>query len=733
MVQSDGYSRAFNQLCHMMSLSKDGRVEEAIDNLVLTILYMEPKLKFDKQIRNAISEQFGTTLTVTQVSESIERIGIAGKLTEMNPVVLSTEERQAIEARIGDSEALEKNVKSDWFDLVQSEFELEGHILETLWSSLKDYMAQVFKQHGVQTIRFFDPAFQGNDEMNVSLDTFLKSAYEKFDEIHSNIKRATFDELVELFFNMRSPRKSQYISQSLDSTFTFFALNAAEELSEFLQSSIPELTILIDTNFIYELIGLDEKVRDDLSGELISIIKDSNLPIKLYFHPETRGEYLRTLDAASRELRYFPDKNELRPKWTSNQSQNQLMLGNLSAIARKYHQSNSKQTISLDVFLEKYSQFELLLSVNGINEYHNLPDIDHRDIQSLSRDYEVYLPAEIHKSKSVIKHDMILMKTVEKIRNPNARGIGVGAFFLTNDNQLYSFDWYFIRNHGVTGVTIQPGQFLQLLRPLIKTTSDFDKRFVETIAKTSFRSAATKYTGETEQTLLSYLSQYADVPQEIAMKMLSNAYFIENLKQYDKGSLEFKNVIEDEIAKHQTEALKAEIERSQDLEQNVSVLQEQLDQFRRQREHDKLETEKAREHDKLETEKAIEEVRRKYEERISEGQKYSEEKELQKEREKQKEKEMIENQLEQERAKFRWLLGFFIVFVGIMFIWVFPAYFVDWQWLETHPHRRGLQIATSLIIVGLVWTFADKNHRREALFGIVLAAVLTIAQIIGAS
>ena len=75
--------------------------------------------------------------------------------------------------------------------------------------------------------------------------------------------------------------------------------------------------------------------------------------------------------------------------------------------------------------------------------------------------------------------------------------------------------------------------------------------------------------------------------------------------------------------------------------------------------------------------------------------------------------------------------GIIVLVIGILAIFTGPDY-LQWSWLENHPHRLGLQLSAVLFLLGVLWSVLDWNNERKRLaFGsLVIATVLVALQIV---
>ena len=118
---------AFRQLCHMLSLSKTGKVQSAVDNLVLTTFNIDPKIgdgKDPNEVATAVSTYFDVTLDIGDVRLAVEKHLKAGRLqidrtTDPGCIVLSPQTRATVATRIEEAAQLENEVQAEWLTIAQ--------------------------------------------------------------------------------------------------------------------------------------------------------------------------------------------------------------------------------------------------------------------------------------------------------------------------------------------------------------------------------------------------------------------------------------------------------------------------------------------------------------------------------------------------------------------------------------------------------------------------------------
>jgi hypothetical protein len=720
MAGNIDYPRVFNRLAHTLAISQQGKLNEAVDNLILTALTLSCEVRSVKrnEIGEVIQTCFGLTLNDDLLRSSVDRLMTKGELLQDPPskhLLVSPSARASIEVRIEDAQVLEVRVKTEWLESVAHTSNEECRA--ELWACLSAYMARAFQRHGAQTIMLLSPNVPLREENRKQLSIYMEEA------IHETCAQIPHDvalDAVQQFFRKSTPLRTKYVTQLLDGTFTYFALTVDRATSVYLRDTISPLTLFLDTNFIFGVLDLHSHPLNEVSQQLVAFIKKNQLPFKLLYHEATFKEFERTLDALASRLK--------GTKWQPSVSRVAVRSGRLSGVELRYHELNAQAPLDPDVFLSKYAYLPELLDDWGFqifkpsSETKQQTDERHRLVAEYGDHVERHRKLG-PKPYDALNHDITVWQTVRRMRSNGSSVFHVGAFFLTTDYYFYSFDWQNLRQPKALGITVLPDQFFQLLRPFVPSTDDSNHGFVETFAIPEFRTVATDYTA-TVGRVLSFLNTYADVSEDTAVKILANEVLIEQLKGLDETSREFAALIENafvednERLRREKEELASQAQVAQQKTAEIELIAQQKDdELRRLKE----------EHDLVLAEAASTQERQAQELQATQNFLAGTASRL---RDEQARVETIQRELDRRKVVGRYVLAALLAILGIGAIVVLPSVF-RWGWLEQHPARLGLYLASILVILGIAWAIADSKHRKTAIPTLIVGAVLVIAQIIG--
>jgi membrane protease subunit (stomatin/prohibitin family) len=86
--------------------------------------------------------------------------------------------------------------------------------------------------------------------------------------------------------------------------------------------------------------------------------------------------------------------------------------------------------------------------------------------------------------------------------------------------------------------------------------------------------------------------------------------------------------------------------------------------------------------------------------------------------------------IEAGQSTFRFLVLTIIFAIGMVGIFFLPQA-VSWGWLLNHPHKMGLQLGTTILLIGICWILyeTNKEKRLAIILGTIVVACLTLVQI----
>jgi hypothetical protein len=737
------YSRLFRNLAHIVALSRDVQVTGVVDSLVSTALTLNPNIRarLPGDLVDAVETYFGIKFAEKDLQSSSDRLLRTGRLqrTSSGALVPSPQTQAEISQRVHDAHQLEELVRQEWLESFWKTHPGRDATADNeLWACLQSYMARAFERHGAQTTLLLAPSAHLPADIDKTLRTYMREATSA---TCRTVSQQLAREAIRQFFVETTPARSRYIAQLLDGTFSFFAICVDEVTSAYLKTAIQPVSIFLDTNFVFGLLKLHDNPLNEVSEELVEAIREHQFPFKLYYHERTLREFQNAI--------YNIRERLLSYAWTQELSRAAIRTRSLSTIELRYHEANAHNPVDARAFLTKYQHVEELLKEKGFTVYRE-PQKGPAQIDQLEKEqtlliakYNRFLVNRLGfdraKAYRTIEHDMIVWQTVKYLRQRGSSVLDIGALFLTADQNLYAFDWNEMRPEDGTGHVILPNQLLQLLRPFLVVTADFDKKFAATFAIPEFRTLASGYTSAAAK-VLGYLTTLADVTEETASRILANEVLLGKLRDVAVDAPEFKKAIDSEVIRDNEKLLRENeklLESVTDTERRRAGTAAELDQKNRLLDqHERL----LREHEALVRAQRDELQQREQQLKLEKAARVQREIEARALEHKIEDVEANRDSSERElkRVQFRYsslttrlrIIGAVVVFLCGCAGLAYLARHVPW--LINHSHRIGLTLCGFLIIAGLSWAIADHNsgRRNTALIAVVLASIVTLVQVI---
>ncbi|MDE2818712.1 MAG: hypothetical protein OXI40_03155 [Chloroflexota bacterium] len=573
------FGRIFGHLCHVVALKQDDKLFAALQSIVLTVFAFDSDFAPTTilEIREAISVYFGIEVAERDVRTAVDSlIGDTRMMLQSNAYMLSLQTSVEYQQRIIEANTLESQVKDEWLSEIE-DLEISNAINwhESMWNCLTSYLARAFYQHGVQTVQLLDPRIPSNADDTASLQWYMAEA--RADHC-KDIPEDLLAEAIQRFFLSKSTQKTRFVIQLLDGTFTYFALTTDEVVAQYLTETIPPVKIFLDSNFIFGLFDLHDNPLNEVSKELINCIATNDFQFTLYYT-------LQTLEEIERTLAYYGDR--LRgTTWTTKTSRIALNNPFTRGIERRFHSLNSESPISPDYFLSQFEQMTTLLEDKGFIIFDEDISLNEQEQYDTISSYDEYLTDRRGFSKryETLRHDVLIWQIVQLARSKTGYGLDSGAFFLTVDYYFSSFERRTLTTRNRIPVSIFPNQMLQLLRPFIVTSERVDKQFVETFALPEFRIAHEDYS-ETASRVLRMINSFPDVSEESAIRIMTNNMAMEQFKDLEESSDDFRELFESEVARENKRLLerKSELERREESrEADIQVANARSQEFRQQ-------------------------------------------------------------------------------------------------------------------------------------------------------
>ena len=546
-VELRSFNPAFEQICAIVAI---GEIRDRGETLRRLIIHCISELSGDglrtgAEVVDTLDQLYGLRVPPAIAQEALDDLLKRGDLEDRGKgggLIVRPQLEAEVRTSIAATVALEERVREEWLDRVSTQ---EPEVAQDfLWAALKSYLFRAFRRHGIQAGALLDPSIEITPEHSESLSALLRESVEEHvDEQH----RRAAAQLISGFLaevGQYRPR-SAYLSQLADGVFSYFSLTVSPEAAATLRKGLSPLKLFLDTNFIFGIVKLGEHVWADLSGELVDLAQEKEIPFNLLYHSRTDREVNATIQHYES---YLGGRT-----WGNGLARAAVRSRDVSGVVKQYLEQYLRTGVDARTFFRPFRHVDELLRSKEITEY--VPaDERQNERANLLHEYREFLETRGRpKPYNVVEHDATILDAVRSLRSEVQSSIEAGALLLSYDYNLYRFDWENSRRKGRPPCVVLPNLFWQMIRPFVPADEDFDRSFAETFALPEFRTLGSGASAACSR-MLAILASYQDVPEETASRLLTNDLLLDRLQGIE-GDLEFKEAVEGALVEENRELL----------------------------------------------------------------------------------------------------------------------------------------------------------------------------------
>lgn len=477
MTSSSKIEAHLAPLVHHVELSKAGWRDRALDTMVIATCYLSDSPLIQEEISTQLNSQLPAPLGEAQIKDVIDRLISRSSLVRLSEGRFKLSEAAKAEIATNFEEASQAETRAR--ERFEARFESIGEV-PVSWEQFRDeFLTPLISELGARTYEIIsgtsNPAVDAQAYVHF-LDRFpekvrprISSALSEFLDPHDN----TIRRLILSHLNATLLVKATGLHEA-----AFTALTAAT-------TRRLQMTVFVDTNFLFSLLGLHENPADDVVEALDALITSTghHVDVQLYALPIT-------LDEARYTLANYRDVVSgiiLTPQMARAIAKDNH---DFSGIAIKYIQEakTADSPISADEYFEPY--LENLVEVcrdKGVEFYNADLDAlrtDQRVIDDLAEEkaYQEDHRAKGAKPYPVLLHDMVLWHFVHDQRLPGVESpVDARYWIATMDFGLIRFDRYKRRDSRELPITIHPTVLLQILQFWVPQSESLEIALVESL------------------------------------------------------------------------------------------------------------------------------------------------------------------------------------------------------------------------------------------------------------
>ncbi|MDR0874162.1 MAG: hypothetical protein LBN27_11965 [Prevotellaceae bacterium] len=498
-------------------------------------------------------------------------------------------------------------------------------------TTFNEYIYECFLEFGRKAIQYFLP-YNNDDDYNSLL---WKN---KLNKLPNSKQKKIFEYLVLNYPETLTTEELNYLDNIAIKAEYFFSLGIpAQEFDKFQDLKLNGLVILVDTNFMYSILGLHSHRQNENCRQIITLISNNKIDCRLVFLKKT----LLELQNSKTDFERYITRETL----SQNQIKSLLDSEQLNSIAKDFFEKKlaDRETphpadkikygnqILKSNNIEIYNyQFPLLDDSAFINakfkeyyDYHNIRN----DVRMQKGMSEIMM-----KDDKKLEHDIYLREAIISLRKTKNKINEIDFICLTLDKGLIEFDRYANGKKGISQETpapnfILPSIFLRKIRPFIPIITDnYKKAFITSITVNTIDTALTIQSEAVQRSMTFFKKLGIDDPNlilSIIKQELFHKEFIASEKEnkeeeFIRGELDKafeslrndKNAVEKKLAnaeKEKIDAIAKEQDKHKHLEEKIENVfsdftKKEIDY---KSEIEKIEQEKNKEIERVKTEKDI--------------------------------------------------------------------------------------------------------------------------------
>lgn len=567
-------------LINYVELNKNGWWKKATSQIILGYLWESEGKVNESEIKVKIKKDLNVDIPIENISTQIEYLLSSSAIIKRdNGYYLTEATRKELKRKIEVSNKEEQDVERSFREIVERNL---GKIeTESYWENFNSELISSVRRIGANTYSLLQSGrlFKTHDWLAGFLSKYLEAEH------------AVLIKIVGEFFSKNNDLAKGYILKLLNAYFFVEASQLSKKTIASLDNTRKnrDVKIVLDTNFVFSILGLHENPADESATSLLSLAeKVGNVNVRYYILPTTLEEIRKVVS--------YQLENLKRHRYSPRLAKAAVQSGMRSSIAAKYFAQSAKTEngLSPDAYFLPFTDGLLKnLESKGIKilEWPTIHyPMDDRVVQEQITLWEREEKKPEHKRKryEAIEHDLIFWFSIHDHRDGNAdSALEERHWGVTIDWSMIQFDQVKRRQkESKLPVVLHPTNLVQLLQFWVPRDATLESGIMEAIKLPllfgDFDANDEKATIE----LIQALSTYKDIDGievDVLSSMLADKALKQKIIDADSQNDAIIKIVESEFATLAS-SYKQEITRRQsihdeeklDLQQQVEKLSQRL-------------------------------------------------------------------------------------------------------------------------------------------------------------
>ena len=459
-------------LVHHVELHKSGWWDDALQQLILYVLWLNNDFMSVETIHAALIDSFTINVDLTRLDAQMNALEDNDKIvrTATATYKMTEQQRKSVHFDVQTANNVEKRIEEQFIDKVSSACpDIDPH---ECWNEFNQRcLIPLVMDMGARTYRFLSEGTRPKELSFEDTEFFARYGPEA-----ERLRQIVVD-----FITPDDPIVRDYILRTLDAAFFLEASGLRKETLEKLSSNGRQrsLTLFLDTNLLFSVLNLHNNPSNQSVRALLQLITDIDQTItcELYALPITVDEFRRTLSANCKDLKHI--------SFAKSMAAAALVSDKLSGIKMRYVEAcqDSGHIDPEDFFQPYVSNPIAVMRSKGVELFNDKLE-KYRIRQDVVDDINELWEAEDRKSKNdsryrAVEHDMMLLHFVED-RRPAFVSSPYDAKYwvVTIDYGLLRYDRS--RSEDLA-ICIHPSMLVQMLQFWLPRTEALESAMVESL------------------------------------------------------------------------------------------------------------------------------------------------------------------------------------------------------------------------------------------------------------
>jgi hypothetical protein len=266
------------------ALGKNELPQSILDNLVEQVLYSQKIATLLNKISELIKSQFKLNFEFDEIRASLDRLLTKNLIVKNNGnISLEVRHRASLQKIVEEKVNQESQILQKFESHIKKQNpELTVEMLKQIKSDFQLFLTNFFLLSGVEAVQLI---YGNPKEINDLIDSVRKkNIFELLPIRDTSLAKIEQKEFCE-FVNLLSEEEKLYLQDLLDRSLQYFTITVDKKCEGLLTADFANWNLFVDTNFIYNLLGLNSGLSGSKRKNIERILElGRKANIKFLFH-----------------------------------------------------------------------------------------------------------------------------------------------------------------------------------------------------------------------------------------------------------------------------------------------------------------------------------------------------------------------------------------------------------------------------------------------------------------